>query len=104
MLQGNEQMLVARFGGLWHIRYPKLSVEKGIKHLLGVQEKIRKRAESVLAEKGCDSDAGVALAKALKRFQETLPPVMMAAIDQGIVKAGGKVTSLEEVEAAGNKK
>lgn len=103
-LQDNQRMLAARLGGLWHIRYPQKSVDEGVKHLLSIQKKIEEKAHSVLKEKGCDSEQATTLAKAYKQFRTQPSLILMPSLDREIVKRGGRVTTVEEVEAAGKDK
>jgi len=101
MLLGNEQMLAARIGGLWHIRHPKKSVDEGVKYLLGKADEIKGKAKEIFKTEGCQSDKAAAGAKAYKIYSEAHPAIVIGLIDREIEKQGGKITSPTDVEAAG---
>lgn len=103
MLLGNQSMLAARVGGLWHVRNPEKSVEEGVKYLITIKEKVQSKFKETLNSKGCSSDEAKQAAKAYKLYSEYHPSIIFGLIDKSIKEAGGSVTSSEEIESAGKK-
>lgn len=100
-LFGNQQMLAARIGGLWHLRYPEKSVEDGVQVLLNDRKTIEGRTENLLKEKGCASKEGQEMAGILKFYQIRHPAAVMGMIEEKIKQKGGQITSSETIEEAG---
>lgn len=99
MLMGNQQMLVARIGGLWYLRHRKKSINEGVAHLFAVQRRLEAKTKKIWKLEGCDSEKAQAAAKAYRLYSETSPAVVMALIDRTIKKEGGTVTPPEATEA-----
>lgn len=101
MLFGNQNMLAARVGGLWHVRYPERSVDDGVKHLLAIKNKIEAKTKEILKAEGCTSEKSKSFTVGYDFYSKNNPGVIFATLDKEIVKRGGKVTSIQEIEAVG---
>lgn len=99
-LFGNQQLIVARIGGLMHLRSPEKSVEDGIKHLLSVQKKIEGHAEKSFNE-SCSSEEALRAQKTYILYTNAHPAVISSMIDKTIEEKGGTVTSMDDIENAG---
>lgn len=97
----NERMLAARLGGLYHIRYPDHPVKKGVEWLTNIQSSIQKQAREKFQKDGCETEGAKSVGRALATYSSLPSIIILPKLDQEIEKQGGKVTSVEEVEAAG---
>lgn len=104
LILGTEQMLAARLGGLMHLRRPDKPAKDLVDVLVKMRDKVGQEAEAGLKSKTCDSAEAKQTAKALEIYKNTHPSIVFAMIDKEIEKQGGKVTSMEEIEAAGKPK
>lgn len=97
-LIGHEQMLAARIGGVQHARFPDAEVDVLVKRLVKAKKIIKDSAYKTLNEKGCESAEAQASKKTLEMFIKAHPSQIFTLANKEIIKRGGTVTSVEEIE------
>ena len=100
-LLGNQNILAAKFGGTQHVRFPEKTVEELVLKLRNLMDEIKAGAKGKLNKLGCESEEGKDAAKAWKFYSTINPWQLSGFLDEKIVARGGRVTSTDEIEAAG---
>ena len=103
VLRGNEQVIAMRIGNLWHKTHPSGTVDQGVQFLINNQKKIAAKATAEFKKLGCNTPNAQSAAKAFNLYTHTLPPALNSMIDSEIVKQGGLVTPIEDIQATGKK-
>jgi len=103
MLIGHEQMLAARAGGLQHIRFPDATVDELVVRLVNGLSKTKEKTENLLKEKGCTSPEANKIKAAYTMFSKSHPAQIFSLIDKKIIRQGGRVTPVEELNKGGIK-